>query len=125
MKEETGKLLEKAARAIEAAKTLLKTGSADFAAGRAYYAMFYIAEALLLEKNLSYSKHSAVHASFGKLYAKEGIIDPKFHRWLLDAFDHRIIGDYGVEAVITREDVRQMIERASEFLTTAESLLPA
>ena len=50
MKEETGKLLEKAARAIEAAKTLLKTGSADFAAGRAYYAMFYIAEALLLEK---------------------------------------------------------------------------
>ena len=59
------------------------------------------------------------------MYAKEGIIDPKFHRWLLDAFDHRIIGDYGVEAVITREDVRQMIERASEFLTTAESLLPA
>jgi HEPN domain-containing protein len=33
MKEETRKLLEKAARAIEAAKTLLKTGSADFAAG--------------------------------------------------------------------------------------------
>ena len=125
MKAETGKLLEKAARAIEAAKTLLKTGSADFAAGRAYYAMFYIAEALLLEKGLSYSKHSAVHASFGKIYAKEGIVDPKFHRWLLDAFDQRIIGDYGVEAVITQEDVQKMVERTSEFLTTAKSLLTA
>jgi uncharacterized protein (UPF0332 family) len=123
MKEETRKLLEKAARAIEAAKTLLKTGSADFAAGRAYYAMFYIAEALLLEKGLSYSKHSAVHASFGKIYAKEGIIDSKFHRWLLDAFDQRIIGDYGVEAVITPEDVHQIVERANEFLATAKSLL--
>ena len=123
MKEESGKLLEKAARAIEAAKTLLKTGSTDFAAGRAYYAMFYIAEALLLEKGLSYSKHSAVHASFGKLYAKDGIVDPKFHRWLLDAFDQRIIGDYGVEAVITQADVEQMIEHAKELLATARRIL--
>ena len=122
MKEETGKLLAKAARAIEAAKTLLETGSADFAAGRAYYAMFYIAEALLLEKGLSYSKHSAVHASFGKMYAKEGIVDPKFHRWLLDAFDQRIIGDYGVEAVITKVDVEQMIEHAEAFLDTARGI---
>jgi len=78
MKEETGKLLEKAVRAIEAAKILLKTRSADFAAGRAYYAMFYIAEALLLEKGLSYSKHSAVHASFGKFYAKVELLIPSF-----------------------------------------------
>ncbi len=119
MKEESGKLLDKAARAIKAAETLLKAGSVDFAAGRAYYAMFFIAEALLLEKGLSYSKHSAVHASFGKVFAKEGIIDKKFHRWLLDAFDQRIIGDYGVEAVITQMDVEQMIDHAKEFLTTA------
>ena len=123
MKEETEKLLEKAARAIEAAKILLKTGSADFAAGRAYYAMFYIAEALLLRKGLSYSKHSAVHASFGKIYAKEGIVDPKFHRWLLDAFDQRIIGDYGVEAIITQQDVELMMDHAKEFLATAQQIL--
>ena len=123
MKEEIGKLLEKADRAIEAAKTLLKTGDSDFAAGRAYYAMFYIAEALLLEKGLSYSKHSAVHASFGKIYAKEKIVDSKFHRWLLDAFDQRIIGDYGIEAVITQTDVEQMIERAEEFMATAWRIL--
>ena len=123
MKEETEKLLEKAARAIEAAKILLKTGSADFATGRAYYAMFYIAEALLLRKGLSYSKHSAVHASFGKIYAKEGIVDPKFHRWLLDAFDQRIIGDYGVEAIITQQDVELMMDHAKEFLATAQRIL--
>ena len=53
------------------------------------------------------------------MFAKEEIIDKKFHRWLLDAFDQRIIGDYGVEAVITQMDVEQMIDHAKEFLTTA------
>jgi uncharacterized protein (UPF0332 family) len=41
MKEESGKLLDKAARAIKAAEILLKAGSVDFAAGRAYYAFFF------------------------------------------------------------------------------------
>lgn len=123
MKEESRKLIDKAIRAIEAAEILLKAGSIDFAAGRAYYAMFFTAEALLLDKGLSYSKHSAVHASFGKLFSKAGLIDKKFHSWLLDAFDQRIIGDYGVEAVITQVDVEQMIKQAKEFLTAAQRFL--
>jgi uncharacterized protein (UPF0332 family) len=123
MKEESGKLIDKAVRAIEAAEILLKAGSIDFAAGRAYYAMFFTAEALLLDKGLSFSKHSAVHASFGKFFSKEGIIDKKFHSWLLDAFDQRIIGDYGVESVINKVDVEQMIKRAKEFLTAAQQFL--
>ncbi len=123
MIEETGKLLDKAARAIKAAETLLQAGDTDFAAGRAYYAMFFTAEALLLEKGLGYSKHSAVLASFGKIFAKEGIIDKKFHRWILDAFDQRIIGDYGVEAIITQQDVELMMDHAKEFLATAQRIL--
>ena len=49
MKEESGKLIDKAVRAIKAAEILLKAGSVDFAAGRAYYAMFFTAQALLLK----------------------------------------------------------------------------
>ena len=46
MKDETLALFEKANRAIEAAETLLNSGYPEFATGRAYYAMFYVAEAL-------------------------------------------------------------------------------
>lgn len=42
MKMETRKLLDKASRAIRAAENLLRDGDVDFAAGRAYYAMFYL-----------------------------------------------------------------------------------
>jgi uncharacterized protein (UPF0332 family) len=84
MKEYSRKLLDKAIDAIEAAEILVDHEKSDVAAGRAYYAMFYIAEALLNEKGLKFSKHSGVHAAFGEQFAKTKIFDTKFHRWLVD-----------------------------------------
>ena len=49
MTDETRKLLEKAKRALRAAETLQNAGDAEFAAGRAYYAMLHTAQALLRE----------------------------------------------------------------------------
>jgi uncharacterized protein (UPF0332 family) len=66
MKEGTRLLLEKAERAIQATDALLTTVGAEFAAGRAYYAMFYTAEALLHERDLKFSKHGSLHAAYGK-----------------------------------------------------------
>ena len=42
---------------------------------------------------------------------------------LLAAFNKRIVGDYGVDATLTREEVSEMIEQAVEFLTQARSLV--
>lgn len=123
MKEETKKLLSKAERAIPAAETLLKEGDIDFAASRIYYAIFYIAEALLNEKDLRFRKHGGVHAAFGEHFVKSGLFDAKFHRWLLDSFDERIQCDYGVDLAITSEDVVKNIQRAREFLEVARRYL--
>ena len=125
MKQATGQLLDKAERAIRAAETLLDQSDADFAAGRAYYAMFYVAEALLNERGLGFSKHSAVHAAFGEQFAKTGQLDPKFHRWLLDAFDKRLEGDYGTDIKLLAQDVMAMITQAREFLQQARVHLGA
>ncbi len=123
MNTDTRKLLEKARRAIRAAETLLQQGDVDFAAGRAYYAMFYAAEALLIEKGLRSRKHGGVHALFGEQFTKPGLIDPKFHRFLLDAFDRRLQADYGFDTVIGKEEVNKMIAQAREFLDEAERFL--
>jgi uncharacterized protein (UPF0332 family) len=119
MKPESRRLLDKAARAIRAAETLLRDGDADFAAGRAYYSMYYAAEALLFERGLQFRKHGAVHGAFGEHFIRSGILDVRFHRWFLDAFDVRIQGDYGVDAVVSVEEARAMIDRAGEFLVEA------
>jgi len=123
VKEATRKLLEKTRRAIHAAEVLLKDDEIDFAAGRAYYAMFYTAEALLNEKGLRFRKHGGVHGAFGEHFVKTRDFDAKYHRWLIDAFDKRVQGDYDVESVITSEDVEDMIRQAQECLETAEGYL--
>jgi len=87
MKEYTGKLLDKAMDSIEGAEILLTNGKAEIAVGRAYYAMFYVAEALLNEKDLRFGKHGNVHAAYGEHFAKTKLLDPKFHRWLMNSFD--------------------------------------
>ena len=123
MNEYTRKLLEKALDSIETAEALLDMDKSDFAASRAYYAMFYIAEALLNEKEMKFSKHSGVHAAFGQQFARTNILDPKFHRWLMDAFDKRIAGDYGVDTSIEKEITAEMINQAREFLEIARNYL--
>jgi uncharacterized protein (UPF0332 family) len=123
MKEYTGKLLEKAADTIEAAEILLDNDKAEIAVGRAYYAMFYVAEALLNEKALRFSKHGNVHAAYGEHFAKTKILDPKFHRWLMNSFDVRQIGDYAVDTDIEPDDARIVIEQAREFMAAANDYL--
>ena len=123
MKEETQKLLQKASRAIHAAETLLREGEADFAVGRAYYAMFYVVEALLGERGLRFRKHSSVHSAFGERFIKTSLLDSKYHRWLIDAFDMRKKGDYGVEAVITDAEATRMIKQSHEFLQAGRRYL--
>ncbi|MBN2466324.1 HEPN domain-containing protein [candidate division WOR-3 bacterium] len=123
MKAETARLLDKAQHAIRAAEILLDADERDFAAGRAYYAMFYVAEALLVERGKRFRKHSAVHAAYGDQFGKSGILEPKYHRWLLDAFDRRIVSDYDTTGEISPHEVREMINRAKEFLAQAAGFL--
>lgn len=105
MNDQTEKLLSKAARAIHVAERLFGEGDLNFAASRAYYAMFYATEALLSEKGLRFRKHGGVHAAFGEHFVKSGLFDQKYHQWLLDAFDKRLQSDYGVEIIITSDDL--------------------
>ena len=70
MSEEQKLLIEKAEESWKAAKILSESAMHGFAASRAYYSMFYIAQAFLLEEDLTFSSHSAVIGTFGRIFAK-------------------------------------------------------
>jgi uncharacterized protein (UPF0332 family) len=116
-------LLEQARESLEAARLLLTQGYHGFAASRAYYGMFYIAEAFLLGQGLAFSKHSAVHAAFGEHFTKTAIVPAQFHRYLLRGMETRHIGDYGRERKVTPEEATGQIAHAQEFVDLAERLL--
>lgn len=115
--------LGKARDSIRAAKVLADQELYDFAASRAYYAMFYVAETFLLSLGLSFSSHSAVIAAFGQQFAKTGIIPPEFHRYLIEGQDKRQVGDYDIGPGLTEQQAREQISRAEQFLELAARLL--
>ncbi len=65
-------LLTKARHALEVAEKLRAGGDFPDAAGKAYYAMFYAAQALLKAHDIEVVKHSAVASMLGRHFAKTG-----------------------------------------------------
>ena len=123
MKTAVEALLAKAARSRRAAALLGEQDYLDFAASRAYYALFYVAEALLLAEDLSFSSHAALIAGFGKTFAKTQRLAPRFHRYLIDAQDIRNLSDYGVGTGVSRAQVAELLAWVDEFLAAARAFL--
>lgn len=116
-------LLRKAARSLSAAEMLFKNGDTDFAASRAYYGYFYIAEALLLRRDLTFSRHGQVIAQYGLHFAKTGELPPNYHQAMIQIFSLRQAGDYEAAPNLDKGEVRELIEEGRNFLDAARDYL--
>jgi uncharacterized protein (UPF0332 family) len=125
MSSEVQAFIAKAQDSLAASKLLTANGLHDFAASRAYYTMFYIAEAFLWDKGLSFSSHAAVVSAFGREVAKPGIVPVQLHRHLIAAQNKRTQADYEIDAdaKLTAADAQQLIEQSQQFIQLAESIL--
>ena len=112
-------LIGKSQRSLEAAQGLVQQGFHDFAVSRAYYAMFYIAEALLDQEGLSFSSHSAVISAVGLHLARPEKIPSHFHRYLIDAQAQRTRADYDPQPDLVQADAELVIHQAQELLVIA------
>ncbi len=117
--------MDKARRNLNGARRDMEAGDLDLAASRAYYAMFHAAEAALETKQLSFSKHRALIAAFGKEFARTGALSPDLHRALIDAFDRRQRSEYGGPVTISQQEVEDALRVAGEFVEAVEQFLKA
>lgn len=116
-------LLCRSRESLSAAKMLLENAYPDLEASRAYYAMFYAAEAFLEGEGLSFSKHSAVISAFGKEFARTGRVPTEMHRQLVEAEKMRHVADYGPRKEVSVEMAAEQIERAEQFFKVAQQLI--
>ena len=123
MTDEQAELILKAQQSLDAATLLLNNNFADYATSRAYYAMFYLAEAFLEGEGLSFSKHSAVISAFGREFAKTGRVPVEFHQFLIEAQELRTTGDYGQLNAVTPEQAAEQIDHATQFVDLARQAI--
>ncbi len=102
---------------------LLNAESSDFAASRAYYAMFYAATALLDARGRKFKKHSALISAFNKEFIVTGLLPPELHKFLSSAENARHICDYLIEYESTTADIAIHLDRAEQFIQAAERYL--
>ena len=115
--------LQRAEASIRAAKELASKSYYDFVASRAYYAAFYAATALLLSKELEFSRHSGVIASIHQRFVKTGKMDKRHGKDLNWLFELRGVGDYGATIHVSQQDAVRAIEIAEDFLETTKLLI--
>lgn len=123
LKEQLKRMIQKSQKTLKAAKDLFEHNYFDSASSRAYYAVFYILEALLLTKNLSFSKHSAVISAFSKYFIKEGIFPTDFAKKINALRKDREIGDYDYISSINKEKAKEDIHNAEQIIKGIETYL--
>ena len=93
------------------------------AVNRAYYAVFYAANALLATRHMERSKHSGVIAAFREHFVKTGLIEPEYSDWYGETLDARQRGDYTLDLVLDEARARELIEQAERFADRVERYL--
>ena len=123
MTPEQQSLMVQVRESIAAAKLLHEQGFHAFAASRAYYGMFYAAEAILLEKGITSAKHGGVHSAFGEHFVKTGLVPREYHRYLLRGLEVRHAADDGKSKTVTPEEAAVQLSNAEKFAALADQII--
>jgi uncharacterized protein (UPF0332 family) len=116
------KYLARARQALETGRLVLAHEDYIAAVNRAYYAIFYAANAMLATKGLERSKHSGVIAAFRQHFVKTGIIEPEYSDFYGQAMDERHFADHESGA-LSLESASENLEHAERFVLQIEKLL--
>lgn len=116
LKEQLTKMTQKSLRSIDSARELFKKGDYDFSLSRTYYSVFYMLEAILLTKNLTFSKHGNVIGAFNKNFVKDGIFPKEYSNLISRLFRERHVADYEFDIKLTQEETEENIIAAENII---------
>ena len=125
MNELSQKELNRAGKALLAAKTLLENQLYEDCVSRAYYAVLHAAKAALVTTGVEPESHSAVRRLFGLHLVKTGKIEKDFAKIITAEQEDREIGDYDIHIEIEQDTAQKRVRDAERFLQRITQYLEA
>jgi hypothetical protein len=122
MRKDVQKHLQSADMFLKESEHLFSGGFHNGTVGRAYYFMFHAATAALLAKDIERTSHHAIIPSFGEFIAKPGLVDNKFHKYIIEAFTLRNDCDYLAPFEADESQAATTLQRAKEFVDECQKL---
>jgi len=109
---------------LEDAKLALEHSRLRTAINCAYYAMFHAAQAVLAFREITPPRtHKGLREVFGREIILKGLADKEFGKTLSRAFELRQASSYEVYASFGEELVREIVERAEDFVEKMKELI--
>ncbi|BBC22345.1 HEPN domain-containing protein [Pseudanabaena sp. ABRG5-3] len=108
---------------LETAQLLCNCGRYRSAISRAYYAMFYMTQYLLLSQGLDTSTYKGVLKMLSLHFVKTGKIPPSVADLLREAYDARQACDYESDMTEDEEMAKNVIANAQTFISEVRMLL--
>ncbi|MFQ5652244.1 MAG: HEPN domain-containing protein [bacterium] len=109
------KLMRRSQSSMEAATSLYEKEFYEEAISRAYYAMFYLTQAVLATKDLYRKRHSAVISAFAEHFTNQELLPRDLHTKLHTAFEERLASDYDMDSLKSGAEAQEVLEGAQEF----------
>ena len=116
-------LLQKADQALDSARSEFQAQRFDFAINRAYYACFYAASAVMLQRGKQFVKHSGLRSAIHKDLVRPGHVAPEWGKVFDRAFEARQEADYLILFSFPSEQVEQVIQDSVGFVQVMRKLL--
>lgn len=114
--------IEKAVDSLASSEDELKARRFSFAVNRIYYACFYAASAILLQKKLRFQKHSGVRAALHQHLVKPGLISKEYGKFYDEIFEARQRGDYIELVRFEKKQIEAWLKKGRLFVETMKSL---
>jgi len=108
---------------LETAQLLCDCGRYRSAISRAYYAMFYMTQYLLLSEGLDTSTHKGVLKMLSLHFVKTAKITPSVADLLREAYDARQACDYESDMTEDKSMAKNAITNAQTFISEVKMLL--
>jgi len=114
---------EQAEASLASAQREYNAEAYSFSVNRLYYALFYAVSAALLDRRLSFSKHTGVRAAFHREFIKSGLMAIEWGKLYDELFEDRQEGDYLAFVTFDQAYVKAKLDRCEEFLVTLHPLI--
>jgi len=115
--------VEHAHEMLNVATHNLADGFYGSAINRAYYAIFYAANALLTTQAISRSKHSGVIAAFRQHFVRPGLIEAEYSDVYGRVMENRHVSDYELGLPVDLQVVEEDLRDARRFVERVEKHL--
>jgi uncharacterized protein (UPF0332 family) len=123
MSDQVDSLLKKAQKYLRSAAVLFEMEDYDSTVSRAYFSMFYAAQAALLKETRALSSRQGIRSAFIDRFVKNGPLPTRAADVLERASELQEMGDYAYNFAVEQSDAEFILAESEAFVNSLANMI--